>query len=102
MDLHFRKIALNTIRTKDFRRAIMEARRQTEGNRSHPVSVGLGEDRNKNGEKVELTRIAHDDKTRPSRPCSITSDQQFPHTSLLCCCARAVLVFPCRKLPLIG
>lgn len=79
----------------------MEARRQTEGNLSHLVSIGLGEERDKNGEKAELTRIAHDGKTPPSRPRSITSNQQFPHISLLCYYTRAVTVFPRRKLPLI-
>lgn len=36
-----------------------------------------------------------------SSSCSITGDQGFPHTRILPYCTNSILVFPCRKPPLI-
>lgn len=44
----------------------MEAETQIEGNLSHPVATGLDwEDSNRNGGKIELTRLAHLRDTLP-------------------------------------
>lgn len=65
------------------------------------MSVALGEDRNKNGEKAELTRIAHDGKTPPVGHVLSQVINSFHVPAFSVAVLEQLPAVPLQKLPLI-